>query len=441
MSSASVSFSAASVAASKRKTLLLELATSKAREKRCRNVSLRRESPLDPLLDEDMCMKSASSSLLLASLVEEMEQVGAATACQTLSTAKHEDSAFTASRRIRQSHAVTRGVFSSRSKTGNGVCSGDKGKDGDDEDLFVSEDDLILQMLGGNRDLYTSLMVDLEAALLQDVLEEEEREEQQHMLREVNAYEEQAYADVCDALDYDQTVKQLAEWSQDHEQDCDQNKDRQNPLECCSDTLMMITDDSCGSLCIERSERFDVLNSGPHNGDVMMCGDGDRDCDQAWTQTHNLVDYLVCPVCQRTCMEFKKSELLAVCRCKASLQIERSRHFASLERYCSSGSSRHSSSRSRLSLPANRVGSICLTIPEIKDIIARAFEDHRLCCALSCGSGIGSGSCETVTMRDIRLFLDDVAQPKFPVYESECESEHPHLLLQCSRCRLIEFVL
>ena len=265
-----------------------------------------------------------------------------------------------------------------------------------------SEEDEIMALLGGDRDLYLSLMTDLEEALLQDQLADEQEEAQERQRWELECWEEQLYAEAeCDGEMFEQYQQQLRRRRQALEpapgpgSGSDEEQEQQN----CS-MQVLVNENSCdtadsfwggkeGGLGLDEGEEETSSQEGPDGADV---------------------DYLVCPVCKRQCMELLRRSLLAECRCGASLHIGRQRHLA-----VQAAAGRHAAAA-----VAEAGGGACLGVEEIKGIIAEAMEAHRLACPVLQGAPL------TIDFAEFRLQQQGAA--------GGSTADHPYLFLHCSHC-------
>ena len=344
----------------KRKQIVLDFAKSKAREQRTQAMELKRMGYLDPCVSAGgKSMVPSTSAYLLASL-----KGVANMSCPVPNLKSYAESE-------------------------------------------ISEEDEIMELLGGDRDLYTSLMIDLEAALESDLLEEEAIEESEYVLQEMNDWEEQVNAEAHYKLvDYEASLQQCAEWSRG----CDTSLQSF----CNKETYIYDMENSMHVLVNEDSQKslsnmtVDEIITDVTKGDNCMGGTTTDD------ETGEEVDYLVCPVCKRQCMLLQKSKSLATCPCGVSLQINRRRFVDALRRNCHT-----------FLTPIENSGPSCLSIAEVKAIIAESLDAH----SLSCSSSFGP------TIDQVEFTLDNSNSPIFPA------DGHPHLLLRCLVCSKNDFVL
>lgn len=161
-----------------------------------------------------------------------------------------------------------------------------------------SEEDEILALLGGDRDLYLSLMTDLEDALQKDLMAEEEVAAREQQIWELECWEEQLSADVEGEL-YQRQKRQ----QQVHELEFTGSEMEQEQEDCMQ---VLVNENSCssGSYLGEKKEAVGL--------EVQLHSDGECDIGP-----DGEVDYLVCPVCKRQCMELRIRSMLAECRCGA----------------------------------------------------------------------------------------------------------------------------
>ena len=274
-----------------------------------------------------------------------------------------------------------------------------------------SEEDEIMALLGGDRDLYLSLMTDLEEALLQDQLADEQEVAQERQRWELECWEEQLYAEAeCDGEMFEQYQQQLrkalepapgpaAGSGSDEEQE-------QEQLNCSMQVL--VNENSCDSADNFWGGKEGGLGLGMGMG--MGLGEGEEETSSQEGPDGADVDYLVCPVCKRQCMELLRRSLLAECRCGASLYIGRQRHLAA-----QAAAGRHAAAAG-----AEAGRGACLGVEEIKGIIAEAMEAHRLACPVLQGAPL------TIDFAEFRLQQQGAA--------GGSTADHPYLFLHCSHC-------
>jgi len=258
----------------------------------------------------------------------------------------------------------------------------------------VDEEDEILALLDGDRDLYLALMTDLEDALLQDMLQEEEEETRQRHLYELESWEEQLTAEEREErLEYAVYEARKRALELEH-LPLARDEDPQN----CS-MQVLFNEDSCDSAgsCV-------AMEAGAVGG-----LDDEEDSNLRADSGGGAVDYLVCPVCKRQCMDLRRRANLAECRCGTSLHIGRKRHLAA---------------QTAAGRPAavSTAGTAWLSIEEIKTIISDSMETHRLACPVLLGAPL------TIDFVEFRLERGQDA------WSAAGHDDHPYLYYHCSHC-------
>jgi len=274
-------------------------------------------------------------------------------------------------------------------------------KEEEEEKHDASDEDEILALLGGDRDLYLSLMADLEDALRQELDAEEAEEARQLQLCQLESWEEaQGQGQVQEMAMYEAMLRQAREREQELHQEQEhgaamrgEEDDPQN-----SSMQVLFNENSCdsaGSCSAAEGAEEELPDEASGLGFVAADVGGGE------------VDYLVCPVCKRQCMDLRNRAHLAECRCGASLFIGRNRHLAA----------QAAAGRSAVVAP---LGPSSLSIEEIKTIISDSMEAHRLSCPVLQGAPL------TIDFVEFRL-------QQLPARWAG-HADHPFLHYHCSHC-------
>ena len=233
-----------------------------------------------------------------------------------------------------------------------------------------NEEDEIIVLLNGDRDLYLSLMADLETALMNDVEHEEKMRIQAQDQLELQAWERQC----C----------------QERERDIDNIVTPVSEILATSSSMRSVTNET-----LNESENllwpFECTNYSEIN-----------------------IDYLICPLCKRQCMDVQERDRLAICCCGTSIYICRKRCVAS-QKAVQSGQS----------MLEDR-GPLCLSITEVKTIIAYFMEKHQMFCSVLAGRP---------------LTIDSVAFELVNSALAPDSNVHPHLYFHCYHCTKLVYVL
>jgi hypothetical protein len=258
---------------------------------------------------------------------------------------------------------------------------------------YMSEEDEIMELLGGDRDLYINLMADLEEALYQDILEEEAAEKERRDIIDLETWEAQKQnEDRQEILNYELYEHQLAACMAH-----DSSSDEQN----CSMQVLM-NEDSKSSII----SSYNVCGA---EDNLMHAYD---EVNSRFSENDDVeIDYLVCPICKRNCMELRRHARLAECSCSASLYIGRDRCLQTAEKI------------GRLPT-VTALGPGYLTIREIKAVVSQAMDIHGALCAPGYPVSI---DCVEFSLVNLKIV--------------ESSEYHPHLFFMCTRCGAKEFVL